>query len=209
MSWLTSVKVRQPSVIFSFYWHSVKIGTLLSSIRRKLFTAWECVANLISGSLARTKISAMTRGWMVTFPRLFRNTCTTSSTAFAPITPISPSSVNWQRKIFDLDTLLILTPLKLNLLDIWLDTNHKKLFTRCFPHFVPGAAGRNKVVQTPFTEHQSCEQISSNFEHTFISSSVELNWYRHWRSALYMAPGGSSGNEYSSISPGTSFKHLP
>lgn len=58
-------------------------------------------------------------------------------------------------------------------------------------------------------EHQSCEQISSSCEQTLMVSSVELNWSRHWRSALYIAPAGSSGYWYSSKGSGQSSKHFP
>jgi hypothetical protein len=51
--------------------------------------------------------------------------------------------------------------------------------TLCFPHLVPGAAGRNKVVHVPFIIHHSCEHISSNCEHILMSSSVVLNCNLH------------------------------
>lgn len=76
------------------------------------------------------------------------------------------------------------------------------------PQLVPGAAGRNNVVQVPLSAHHSCEHISSSCEHTVVSS-VALNCSLHWRSALYMAPAGSSGYWYSSKSVGASSRHFP
>jgi len=60
----------------------------------------------------------------------------------------------------------------------------------CFPHEVPGAAGRSNVVHESLTKHHNLEQISSSWVQTV--ASVVPNCKLHCRSASYVTPAGTS-----------------
>lgn len=77
------------------------------------------------------------------------------------------------------------------------------------PQFVPGAVGRIFVTHSPFTRHHNWEQISFSDEQELTFSSLKLYCNRHCSSALYNAPGGSSGYSYWSFDSGLSSRHPP
>ena len=201
-----SVKVWQPRIMSPPNKLLVFFRTLLCSICWIRIRTWVDATCFVSPSFPRAKRSTVNWCRMITFSCLHGNASATWPRARSPVRPISPAAINWQWKVFDVDTFLILTPL-----DKKISVKHflKVLkLTLWWPQLVPGAAGRNSVVQVPLSAHHSCEHISLSCEQTVVSS-VALNCSLHWRSALYIAPAGSSGYWYSSKSVGASSRHFP
>lgn len=213
-AWIVHVKKREPSVFLSFDNFIISSWTLLSSETWNSTRTLINITSFISRSFSNAKWSTMNWCWMIAFSCLHWNTSTTWSWAWSPFRPVTPTTINRSWEFLNVNTFLILTPLLMLRRNLWIKikvTWHLwyYLLTLCRAQCVPGAAGLRSVVHVPFNEHHNCEQISSSCEQTFKSSSVALNCRRHCKSALYIAPAGSSGYWYSSKGVGASSKHLP
>lgn len=111
-AWILSVEEWKPSEQLTLDRLAVLPGALLSAEARLALRTQIDVASFVTRAFADAERAAVNWRRVVALSRLHGDASAARSRARAPIRPVAPASINGRRQLFNVDTFLILTPLR-------------------------------------------------------------------------------------------------